>query len=72
MPQALQRRARVPLEEFILIGHQMKNIGDNLETCEDNGKHHSKKQTKKDKRNTVEACKWSIPKRCCLIRAEDS
>ena len=74
MPQAMQRRARVPLEEeeLLLIGHKLKNIGDNLETCEKNGRQRSKKLTAKENKNTIGISHRSITKRCCGIRAEDT
>ena len=54
MLQAMQWKSGVPSEgELLIIGHQLKSIGDQFETSEDNRRQQSKKETKKESRNSV-------------------
>ena len=54
MLQAMQWKSGVPSEgELLIIGHQLKNIGDKFESSEDNRRQQSKNETEKDSRNSV-------------------
>ena len=66
----MQWKSGVPSEgELLIIGHQLKSIGDKFETSEDNRRQQSKKETEKKSRNSVKVPK-NVKKRYCGNRGK--